>query len=629
MPAYYALCISKSPSIEYDIEIHTLQKDGDIGEYKVGTMHRSLTQAEFYVLDEPARKQSVEELRKWSEECIANEDDLSARATVYRKWHVVKPEVEDLKGCSLKLAVVVSPPPLPSPPTTPSIDPAKVLEKIARSYGKPSSEAEPKNMCDRQHPSNILGAYNGRPLYLTPPPIAIFHPVFAQMTRESRQPARLHDFTADEIDAAYKFLLACTENYLDESEFQEAMQHFPFIGRTRFWHELNINLSSGQTRSMRLDGGSSVDVALPGAKLAAAYTALGELKKLGEQEADASMQAMAAHMQLVLHNNQYELIRQHSCCPVLLVALSGDILIIWGGVYGERFLYEPLMTIRAGLQPSMYSDDPGFGGNHVGAGVLEVAKVLRVLRRGVDALETYYEGLLSSLPKIKEKKPSRPGSRVKSNAGGAWTQPVDLPPASPHWSTFIIGGVSYKLQYAETLVPESIQKTVYRATVSPRLNDRTDKVVVKFTHCYGEEGHRLLAGNGLAPELYYCAYEPTVDMIVVVMAFMPGKVSGSGVSLSHKQQGDLKRAVALLHGADLVFGDLRRPNIIAHDDTVALVDFEWCGAAMDNAEQGKRRARYPVDINLSDIEWAPGVRRYGYIEKAHDLFMLKSLCTDV
>ncbi|KAI0642530.1 hypothetical protein C8Q79DRAFT_216762 [Trametes meyenii] len=541
----------------------------------------------------------------------------------------MKPEVEDSKGCSLKLAIVVPPPSLGLASVRERYSRVEILEKVARSYGKPSSEAEPKNMCDRQRPSNTLAAYNGRPLHLAPPPIAIFHPVFAQMTRESREPAHLHDFTADEIDAAYKFLLVCAQNHLDEAEFQEALQGFTFISRPRFWYELSIKLSGGQIRSMRPNGSSSIDVVLPGAEAVAAYTALGELKNLGEQKADASMQAMAAHMHLVSHNKQYELIRQHSCCPVLLVALSGDILIVWGGVYGERSLYEPLITIRVGLQPSMYSDDPGFGGNHVGAGVLEVAKVLRVLQRGVGALDTYYEELLMSLSKIKENKLPRPGSRAKSNAGGAWTQPYDLPHASPHWSTFTIGGVPYKVQYTETLVPDNIQQTVYRATVTPPLNDGTDKVVVKFAHCYGEEGHRLLADNGLAPKLYYCAYEPTVDMIVVVLAFMPGKVSGSGVSLSHKQQGDLKRAVALLHGADLVFGDLRAPNIITHEDTVALVDFEWCGAAVDDAEKGKRQARYPVDINLSDIEWAHGVRRYGRIEKAHDLFMLDSLCTDV
>ncbi|KAI0676591.1 hypothetical protein C8Q78DRAFT_1073381 [Trametes maxima] len=639
MPAYYALCTSKSFSLEYDIEIHLLQRSGDTGEYVLGTMHRSLAQARFFVLDSPVRKQSDEELRNWCKECIANNDDLAPRATVYEGWHVMKPEVEDSKGCALKLAIVVPPPPLPSRPATPSFglpsiheryNRVEILEKVARSYGKPSSEAEPKNMRDRQHPSNILAAYNGRPLHLAPPPIAIFHPVFAQMTRESREPARFHDFTADEIDAAYKFLLACAQNHLDEAEFQEALQDFNFIGtgRPHFWYETSIKLSGGQTRSMRPDGCSFVDLVLPGSEAVRAYTALGELK-LGEQKADASMQAMATHMHLVSHNKRYELIRQHSCCPVLLVALSGDILIVWGGAYGERFLYQPLITIRVGLQPSIYSDDPGFGGNHVGASVLEVAKVLRVLKRGVNALYTYYEGLLSSLSKIKERKPSRPGCRAKSNAGGERTQPFEPPPASPHWSTFIIEEVPYKLQYTEMLVPDSIQNTVYCATVTPPLNDGTDKVVVKFTHCYGEEGHRLLADNGLAPKLYYCAYEHTVDMIVAVMAFMPGKVSGSRVSLSHKQQGDLKRAVDLLHGADLVFGDLRMPNIITYDDTVALVDFEWCGAAVDDTEKGKRQARYPVDINLSDIEWAPGVRRYGRIEKAHDLFMLESLCTDV
>ena len=47
------------------------------------------------------------------------------------------------------------------------------------------------------------------------------------------------------------------------------------------------------------------------------------------------------------------------------------------------------------------------------------------------------------------------------------------------------------------------------------------------------------------------------------------------------QRGDIRRAMDLLHEKNLVFGDLRPPNILIKGDTALLVDFDWCG------EEGK------------------------------------------
>lgn len=54
----------------------------------------------------------------------------------------------------------------------------------------------------------------------------------------------------------------------------------------------------------------------------------------------------------------------------------------------------------------------------------------------------------------------------------------------------------------------------------------------------------------------------------------------------------LRRAIQKLHADDLVFGDLREPNVLVSGQSVMLVDFDWCGKAGE--------ARHPSDVNLAD-----------------------------
>jgi len=72
--------------------------------------------------------------------------------------------------------------------------------------------------------------------------------------------------------------------------------------------------------------------------------------------------------------------------------------------------------------------------------------------------------------------------------------------------------------------------------------------------------------------LRFCQHVPAVGMIVVVMDY----VSGGTV-----QQGDLpetwkglKKGLEVLHGFNLVFGDLRLPNLLMHKGAIKFIDFE-------------------------------------------------------
>jgi hypothetical protein len=158
-------------------------------------------------------------------------------------------------------------------------------------------------------------------------------------------------------------------------------------------------------------------------------------------------------------------------------------------------------------------------------------------------------------------------------------------------------------------------------------------VLVKFCESYGEAAHRLLAAAGLAPELRYCAR-------VVGGAFMVimDLVDGPDAHQEFKHGGlpptvleDIQNALKKLHEAGLVFGDMRRPNIMlvksrdAYDeDEDVFVEGEWHGQLVDFNWSGPvGKARYPPTLNTDGrITWALGIEPAGLIEKRYDEDML-------
>ena len=84
------------------------------------------------------------------------------------------------------------------------------------------------------------------------------------------------------------------------------------------------------------------------------------------------------------------------------------------------------------------------------------------------------------------------------------------------------------------------------------------EVVVKFTVQYHEEAHRILAENQLVPTLYFCI--PLVgDMYMVIMDYTDSAPCFCLKDLGDHRAiySDVDKAINLLHGQDLVFGDLR------------------------------------------------------------------------
>lgn len=84
---------------------------------------------------------------------------------------------------------------------------------------------------------------------------------------------------------------------------------------------------------------------------------------------------------------------------------------------------------------------------------------------------------------------------------------------------------------------------------------------------------------------------------------------------------DVTKATKLLHDKNLVFGDLRAPNIMILNGRkrAMLVDFDWAA----KSEEGF----YPAFINesLVNIELSGEVRPLGPMHKEHDLWALNKI----
>lgn len=174
------------------------------------------------------------------------------------------------------------------------------------------------------------------------------------------------------------------------------------------------------------------------------------------------------------------------------------------------------------------------------------------------------------------------------------------------------------------------QRSLYKA----QLTDSREIVLVKFCERYNEQAHSLLAEKGLAPQLH-CCVKLKGGVKMVVMEFLEGWDSAAVVFLRQDLPptvvSKLKTVIESLHEFRLVFGDLRRPNVLvqkvetgsegmdvyseAAEWLVKMVDFEWAG------REGE--AQYPPIMNVQNITWAGGMGPCCPMKMEHDLRMLE------
>jgi len=194
--------------------------------------------------------------------------------------------------------------------------------------------------------------------------------------------------------------------------------------------------------------------------------------------------------------------------------------------------------------------------------------------------------------------------------------------------------------YTEFEYIEPFSGAPTNTTFLVRVKSSGQKLVIKFVDRYGVDAHQLLADVGMAPRLLYCglldgridvrdAESPAQGRInggglyvgptrMIVMEYIEGTTAAEPASWPNNAREQVEAVIKKLHAAQLVFGDLRGPNIIFSEGKAFLIDFDWAGKVNE--------ARYPRNLSGS-VTWPEeaGKLEMKPILMDHDWFMLDQL----
>jgi len=378
--------------------------------------------------------------------------------------------------------------------------------------------------------------------------------------------------SSEEVSAAAGLMAASTEVYADEKARFDALK--PWLDKLLQSEFINV-----ETTDVRADG--VIVTSVP--NLPVAYRGLWELKnEIGCGGSDPVTQGSYSYRKYWGAQDKDDL-RSSCCCPSFIIAIAGPWMCILGAVFVTEAVIEPL------------TDYIWLGANPLNdTRLLRVARLFKSLAAGLRTLHEFYTTLQ--------------------------VVPSNTPLAArlfPHVCSYTGPEGEVRFRYLSNLMGN---KAVFKA----QTEQDNRLVVVKFAYQYHDDAHRALAAEGFAPRLFYagpfCDGAQTLSGVpkMVVMEHLSGSPAHEVGSLRPSAFRDVQTAVDLLHKMDIVFGDLRRPNIMVLNKRAKLVDFDWCG------KHGV--GRYPLTLNNSgEIKWHQAVGRGSVMDKEHDLFMLGQL----
>ena len=447
-----------------------------------------------------------------------------------------------------------------------------------------------------------LPIYDGRydaknPLETTAPPIQLFHPVFGHFLDDLSNDLPVPPQIAN---ATVGYMQASSAIYDNEATRRVTLE--PHLGRI---------LGNGMGTVVNADG-TSPDGALSITLTKGVCDTIALLLKedknnLGDGGCDPSIQAGLSMSRFWAQGQvdkcefsllspalmplfyQHSVVRNNTCCPTFLLATAGPWFTILGAVFTDKWIVQRLTDfIWVGLDASI--NEPHCD---------RVARILYSLRRSVNKLYDYYAGL---------------------NVITTDTEDID-PRFFPSICAYRDedGGI-VDFKYIKPLEFDSTCVTFHAKTTSANPKD----VVVKFVHRYGEEAHRLLARESLAPQLFYHGKigvlegDPSYGHLrMVVMDYIDGDTFDQAKQIPPTFVDQIRRALDILHSQGYVFGDLRGPNImITKNGEVKLIDFDWAGVHM--------KSRYPLLIS-HNLMWPAGVEGLSIMKTEHDDNMLAQL----
>ncbi|KAG8740820.1 hypothetical protein FRC10_003848 [Ceratobasidium sp. 414] len=321
-----------------------------------------------------------------------------------------------------------------------------------------------------------------------------------------------------------------------------------------------------------------------------AYTVIMEVKnEIGTDDSDPSVQGAESYARY-WSNNTMKHIRNVSCCPSFVVAVAGPWICILGAVFVEKVIVHPL-TDFLWMGRESHDEDR----------LCSLTRTFCALRQSIQGLNEYYLSL--------RKRPDE-----------------DLQRFFPYIRQFPAqDNQTVSFSYSAILAVNPV-RPVFLATTDSR-----QYIVVKFVRHYNSVAHRALAAKDLAPKLLYDSEErQECGMRMIVMEYVPAKNlhdylfqkpqdDCEAAKLSIKT--DLTAALQIVHEEGLVFGDLRKPNVLVVEKGTRvgamLIDFDWCSQ--------HQTGRYPLGLNDAGITWADGVKRGGAMDQKHDNGMLELL----
>ncbi|QRW11351.1 kinase domain protein [Ceratobasidium sp. AG-Ba] len=419
---------------------------------------------------------------------------------------------------------------------------------------------------------------NGRPRERQGQPLEIYHPVFHDFKTHVQSTS---DLNPNDLQTMEFLLSESQDMYPNEDERVSAIGDWldALLGREISVHKISGCVSNGVIRAPPRMG----------TKTRRAYLLIMEARnEIGTGDSDPSIQCAESYARY-WSDGTLDTIRGTSCCPSFILAIAGPWMCILGAVYLDKIVVHPL-TDMMWMGRQVHEIDR----------LCHLTRTFCALRDGIQNLIQYYE----SLPTQYEEIPGR---------------------FFPYINRFHHpNGDEVLFDYFEVLA-ELPARPVFRARTR---GTPEQLIVVKFVRDYNSTAHHLLAEHGFAPNDSVNFLDCGFRMIVMesisapdLFTYLKNRPTDYPTSDIQAIRGDISSALSILHAENMVFGDLRAPNVLVvqREQGVGgmLIDFDWCSI--------HSKGRYPLSLNSAINMWADGVTRGGLMDKKHDDYMLTML----
>ncbi|KAF8452201.1 hypothetical protein L210DRAFT_2018421 [Boletus edulis BED1] len=425
--------------------------------------------------------------------------------------------------------------------------------------------------------------YNGRATGHMGPPITIYEEVFADIVDDL---ARLEDLpdNQDILDEIGDFAVQSVQTYSNRSERESSL--YPLI-----------ETLLGVDRMIRNVDDDYIFTDMKSHAVAKEKDAIYLHVECKNELGLDGMERGALTMLKYISDPQYTAIRNQTCCPCIHISIAGPYISFGGSILTDIYNFQPFTDYMfPGGHPYMTSK------------INTIAKVFGVFRSALKKLRDKYKGLEYF-------------DLMRKNRSRLFPQPAYL--GDPNIQT---------LAFETRFLPHGCYYSpIHRALFLANFGGQ--RVMVKFSEKYNEDAHHAVAKAGLAPKLlFHTRLRGGVHM--AIMEFIDW--SDANREFSRELPDDVvkqvKAAITILHDMNLVHGDVRRSNILVKKEQASeaatdvdsarhayrayLVDFDSVGLASVD--------RYTPFLNMV-IDWPPGVRPGGLMEKEHDDVLLQRI----